>query len=199
MEFKEFIKKYNNKRVDIDHAYGHQCTDLLKAYTKEVLWVTLGTFWGSAKTAWYNESNTFPANKWTKITNNLNDPNQVPQAEDLIFWGYGAYWHCAIGVAAEKDEALFTVFNQNTWSWNGYWYDDRSRIETQDYNGILWWYRYKKPVTENTCIDKVVELESQVALWKVQAETSSRENSILKNTIADLENTIDQALNILKD
>jgi len=37
MTLEEFVKKYNGKKVDYDNAYGAQCVDLFRQYTKEVL------------------------------------------------------------------------------------------------------------------------------------------------------------------
>lgn len=37
MTLEEFVKKYNGKKVDYDHAYGAQCVDLFRQYTKEAL------------------------------------------------------------------------------------------------------------------------------------------------------------------
>lgn len=144
MKIKEFIKKYNNKSVDVDWLYGSQCVDLIKQYTIDVFWITLWTFGGSAKTGWYNQSNTFPVEQWEKITNNYSDENQVPMPWDIIFWGYGAYWHVWIVTEAKKGVNSIEVFNQNTWNWNWEGYDDRSRIQNANYNQCLGWYRLKE-------------------------------------------------------
>lgn len=37
MSLEEFVKKYNDKKVDYDNAYGAQCVDLFRQYTKEAL------------------------------------------------------------------------------------------------------------------------------------------------------------------
>ena len=37
MTLEEFVKKYNGKKVDYDNAYGAQCVDLFRQYTKEAL------------------------------------------------------------------------------------------------------------------------------------------------------------------
>ena len=33
----EFVKKYENKKVDFDGVYGAQCVDLFRQYVKECL------------------------------------------------------------------------------------------------------------------------------------------------------------------
>ncbi len=148
MNLSQFVEKYNNKFVDIDKVYGHQCVDLIKQYTIDVFWITLGTFGGSAKTGWENASNTFPEDIWEKIYNDITNINQVPLKWDIIFWWYKNYWHTAIVIEWFKWEDRITVFNQNTWNWNGKGYDDRSRIQEQDYNWILGWYRKKDNLLE---------------------------------------------------
>lgn len=37
MTFDEFIKNYEGKQVDYDNAFGSQCVDLFRQYSKEVL------------------------------------------------------------------------------------------------------------------------------------------------------------------
>jgi len=151
MELLEFTEKYNNKSVDVDWLYGSQCVDLIKQYTIDMFWVTLWTFWWSAKIWWYNQANTFPEDKWEKIVNNYSDENQIPMPWDIIFWGYGAYWHVGIVTEAFKWENKIEVFNQNTWNANWIWYDDRCRYQFTNYNKCLWWYRFK----ENTELEEL--------------------------------------------
>lgn len=143
MKLNEFINKYNNKSVDVDGVYWSQCVDLIKRYTIDVFWITLWTFGGSAKTGWYNQSNTFPVEQWEKIVNNYSDENQVPIPWDIIFWGYGTYWHVGIVTEAKKGVNSIEVFNQNTGNWDWEGYDDRSRIQNANYNQCLGWYRKK--------------------------------------------------------
>lgn len=152
MDLNEFVTKYNNKYIDTDGVYGHQCVDLIKQYTLDVFWITLWTFGGSAKTGRENASNTFPSDTWEKIDNDITDINQVPLEWDIIFWGYGTNWHTAVVLKWYEWEDRVSVFNQNTGNWNGKWYDDRSRIQDQSYNGILGWYRKK-----DSEIDKLKE------------------------------------------
>ncbi len=37
MNLSEYVKKVENTTIDYDGAYGHQCVDLIKNYTKNVL------------------------------------------------------------------------------------------------------------------------------------------------------------------
>lgn len=40
MTFDEFVKNYEGKRVDYDKAFGSQCVDLFRQYSKEVLGIS---------------------------------------------------------------------------------------------------------------------------------------------------------------
>lgn len=184
MNLSEFIWKYNNQSIDVDWVYWSQCVDLIKKYTIDVFWITLWTFWWSAKSGWNNKSNTFPEDEWEKIENNYDDEDQTPKAWDIIFWWYGTYGHVWIVINWFKGENKIEVFNQNTGNWNWTWYDDRSRIENNTYNQCLGWYRLKDDNFEMN--DLINENES----LKEKNKTLNEENSELKEKIKD-------AINIL--
>jgi len=137
----KFIDKWNDKTTDYDNVYGHQCTDLIKQYTKDVMWLVTWTFWWSAATWWINKSNTFDPNVWRKVKNNYADPNQTPQPGDIIFFDWPTkYDHVAIVVSAFPGENTIKVFEQNTGNGDGQWYDDRCRVSFYDYSTVHWWY-----------------------------------------------------------
>lgn len=185
MNLEEFIKKYNNKSVDVDWIYWGQCVDLLKKYTQEVLGITLWTFWGSAKAGWYNTSNTFPKEQWEKIENDISKASQVPKEWDLFFWRHGSYWHCGIVIKAEENKYSFEVFNQNTGNWDWIWYDDRSRIEIQNYNWALGWYRYKEEEQE------IRKNQSQTILRLTEENIELKER--LSQMLVNSENNVELA------
>lgn len=129
---------------------GIQCVALAKHFTKEVIWVSLWAFWGSAKNGWANTSSTFSSD-WEKIPNDTSNPKQVPVPWDIIFWTTGqyiTYWHVGIVMKAKKWENKITVINQNTWSWDGKGQDDCVKIEEYSYLNIAGWYSYKKFIAE---------------------------------------------------
>ena len=138
----EFTDKYLWELIDYDWVWGSQCTDLLKAYTNEVLNVRLWSFGGSARSGWSNVNNTFPANDWEKVVNDYNQPFQTPKEWDLIFWDSWNYWHCAISTIDNAWNTI-TMLEQNVWNWDWYWEDDATQLNIWNYNQILGWYKYK--------------------------------------------------------
>lgn len=145
MYIRDYIKSRVWTPIDTDWVYWHQCVDQAKDFAKEVLGVSLWSFWGSAKTGWANKNNTFDPNVWERITNNPTDINQVPLAWDIIFfsWPDTLNWHVAVVLIAEVGNTTFTVINQNTGNWDGYGADDYTRIQKYDYNRVYGWYRKK--------------------------------------------------------
>ena len=137
----------NAGRTDIyeTKAYWTQCVALAKHYSQNVIWVTIWSFGGSAKTWWENKSNTFPEFLWDRIPNDIKKPEQVPQIWDIIFFETGTqYDHVAIVQQAPAWVNQIKVFEQNTGNWDGSWYDDRARVNTYTYNNCLGWYSPKK-------------------------------------------------------
>lgn len=104
MRHDEFISKYVGQKLDYDWVYNFQCTDLAKAYADYVLWVKIGSFWGSAWKGYLNDSWTFDANLWVQWE--LKDWN-VAQEGDIIFsppTSSNPYGHVA--VAHDNDEMI---------------------------------------------------------------------------------------------
>lgn len=129
---------------------GTQCVALAKHFIKEVIWVSLWAFWGSAKNGWENTSNTFSSD-WEKITNDSSNSKQVPQPGDIIFfttWPYSKYGHVWIVLKAKKWENKITVINQNTGSGDGKGSDDAVKIQEYSYKDVAGWYQYKRFIAE---------------------------------------------------
>ena len=132
----KYVSKHKNTVIDYDNVYWHQCVDLIKNYSREVIWERLGTFWWSARSGWLNEYNTFPKDTWNKITYK---EREIPEKWDIIFFDVWEYGH--VGIVTNADINYIKVFEQNTG--NGDWvgYDDRCRTNTYDYSNIYGWYR----------------------------------------------------------
>lgn len=146
-KFQIYIDKMLWNFIDYDNVYWMQCVDLIKHYTRDVLNIRLGTFWGSAKTWWENRSSTFPDSEWRKIENDFSNPSQVPSRGDVIFFEgssfHPLYWHVAIVVNAVSGENKIQVLEQNgVWSGTGIW-KDSIRLEEYTYNGVSGWYSKK--------------------------------------------------------
>lgn len=110
MYFKDFVKKYNNKFIDYDGAYGSQCVDLFRQFNKEVLEIAQPKGVNGAKDFWTNfDSDPNLYNNYTKISNT---PTFVPQEADVAVWNSGTYGHIAI-CTGEGNVSKFESFDQN--------------------------------------------------------------------------------------
>lgn len=143
MTLQEFCSKYIGTYIDHDGAYGPQCVDLSKRYSKEIFGVSLGRFGIGPVTGWKNQNNTFPFEHFQKI---LNTPSNFPLAGDQIIFGTtGAniFGHIAIVVSADRYK--INVFEQNGDIGQG---GTVCKYNTYDYTGkkigkVLGWFRKK--------------------------------------------------------
>lgn len=113
MTYKEFIAKYQGKKLDYDGAYGAQCVDLFRYFCKEVLEISQPKGVAGAKDFWTNyptDPNLY--NNFDRITNT---PDFVPQPGDVWIWTaqYGKYGHVAIESYAPATTSTFQCFSQN--------------------------------------------------------------------------------------
>ena len=145
------LEQYKNSvlgtAIDYDWVYWHQCVDLVKDYSEKVLNIPLGSFWGSALTGWQNFSNTFSVDKWDKVVNNYNDPEQVPEEWDIIFFKWWEYWHTGVVLKSYVWENRIDILEQNVGNWDGIGSDDYIEVNTYSYHKVLGWYHKK---TSNT-------------------------------------------------
>jgi len=168
MNLKEYVKKVEGLCIDYDWIYGHQCVDLIKHYSQNVLWIKLWSFGGSARNWWLNKENTFKEEFFEKI--DLSN-NNIPTPWDIIFWNKWKYWHVAIVI--EANLAIITVLEQNmgNWDWKGL--DDCIKITKYRYEDIYWWYRFRnfteiKETMETSEFDKKIQkaVEFWIFNWK---------------------------------
>ena len=114
MTFDEFVKKYNGKAIDYDHAYGVQCVDLAKLYIDKVLELQPQSI-GNAEAYW-NRYNELPylKNNFDRIANT---PTFIPQKGDLVVWGlkHGKYGHIAVADGV-GNTTYFYSYDEN---WGG--------------------------------------------------------------------------------
>lgn len=159
MELKEYVEKVEWLCIDFDKEYGHQCVDLIKHYSQNVLWIKLWSFWGSAKTWWENKSNTFKPEIFKK---NEYYGDNIPEAGDIIFFRTTtSYWHTAIVLSASMD--WIRVLEQNVGNWDWKWQDDRIKIWLYNYNNVMGWYSsIKKTEKDKEFLEKI---EKAKALW----------------------------------
>lgn len=174
----EYVKKVEWLCIDYDNVYWHQCVDLIKHYSQNVLGLKLWSFGGSAKTGWFNKSNTFPSEFFEKI---INTASAIPQSGDIIFIKTNTpYWHVAI--VLDADIKKIKVLEQNTWNWNWRGYDDRVKISEYNYDKIIGWYHYiNESVTIVSEIDKKLEEAKNLWIWNWDDEdrTATRKEVVL--------------------
>jgi len=163
MNFKEYIDAYLNQKVDYDWVYWYQCVDLVKHFSKKVLWIELWGFGWSAK-SWF-DNGMWISSKWFIKYNNT--PDWIPEPWSIIFWKwwpYEQYWHTAIVVYADINN--IKVLEQNAlWTWNWEWVN-AIRLHNYNYDYVAGWYT--KEVEKKSYWDILIELSQTqlVALWQ---------------------------------
>jgi hypothetical protein len=135
MTLKDFIKKYENKTVDFDGAYGGQCVDLFNQYIKEVWGIKepIKEFPVASAYQLFDKAKAKP-----NFITQLNGPNDVPKAGDVIIWNQGVGPHGHVGIYVSGDVMKFTAFEQN---WNNI---QKCVKNSHSYNHITGWFRLKK-------------------------------------------------------
>lgn len=157
MKYDDFLKKYTDKPIDFDGAYGNQCMDLYRMYVQEVLGFPQSPSVTGAADVW----TTYLPEYYDKISNS---PNGVPQKGDIVIWNKkagGGYGHIAIFIEGSVDK--FTSFDQNfpTGSYchrqehsytNVYgWLHPKQ--QTEDCETKLAWYEEEYPKEQQRVID----------------------------------------------
>lgn len=110
MYFRDFVNKYNGKKVDFDGYYDAQCVDLFRQFNKEVLGIAQPKGVKGAKNFWTNFDN--DPNLYNNFTKIANTPSFVPQEGDVAIWYNGTYGHIAICTGI-GDVNKFESFDQN--------------------------------------------------------------------------------------
>ena len=133
----EFIEKYLGKKVDFDGAYGAQCVDLFRQYTKEVLGIREHT--GPCATTGgaldlFMDYERMPVEKkyFTRST------NKNWKSGDILIWDKtlaNKYGHVAILIAYFSDGSKFLVFEQSGITQAG------AEIRVRDKTGLLGYLR----------------------------------------------------------
>lgn len=109
MKFSEFIRKYEDKAVDYDGAYGVQCVDLAKLYIDKVIGVKPQSI-GNAHAYYDNYEDTY----LKKYFNRIKYKKGVkPQRGDLVVWGVkyngsSKYGHIAIATGEYNSNYIYT-------------------------------------------------------------------------------------------
>lgn len=131
MKLKDFVFKYIGKSVDFDNAYGSQCVDLFRQYSKDVFNTPHTGSVEGAKDLWLNHSNLPVQQKYYK---------QIRKdfiQGDILIWdksNTNKYGHVAI-LLDIRDKDLI-VLEQNGFTQLG------TEIKIRDYNNLLGALRY---------------------------------------------------------
>ncbi|TIC79456.1 CHAP domain-containing protein [Nocardioides sp. GY 10127] len=118
MSIDSFFATYNNKYVDIDGAYGAQCTDLFNAYHEYVVggsYVRMA-YSGGAKDLWSTTNSADVESRYIRIAK-----TSTARKGDVAVWGgyssgytYSDYGHVAIVTATTTGSASSVpIFSQN--------------------------------------------------------------------------------------
>ena len=128
----DFVKKYEGKKVDFDGAFGAQCVDLFRQYSKEGLGIPEHT--GSCSTSGgakdlYLDYEKMPIEKkyFTKIPK-----NKAFVCGDVLIWDStetNKYGHVAIYLGKLNNSLI--VFEQNGFKQDG------AKVTIRDKNHIL--------------------------------------------------------------
>lgn len=142
MTFDEFIKKYDQKGIDFDGAYGDQCMDLMHQYIYEVLGLTDRRVLAApaAKDVYLNFESLVGHESFLKIPNTA---GSIPQKGDIVLWGegIGPYGHVAVYV--DGDASKFVSFDQN------YPTGSLCHKQNHNYHAVLGWLRSKNQTAES--------------------------------------------------
>lgn len=108
-----FIKIGTNRRMNPDGRYGLQCVDLADLYAQELFNVPWPQSMGGVQGA-RQLLDVSPDKYWTRINNDVNQPNLIPQRGDLIVWngnGNNQWGHVALVLSATTTSV--TVLQQD--------------------------------------------------------------------------------------
>ena len=135
MKLKDFIKKYEGKSVDFDGVYSSQCVDLFNQYIKEIWGIKepIKEFPVASAYQLFDKAKAKP-----NFITQLNGPNDVPKAGDVIIWNQGVGPHGHVGIYVDGDVMKFNCFEQN---WNNI---QKCVKNSHSYNHITGWFRLKK-------------------------------------------------------
>lgn len=168
MNLQEYSKKVEWLCIDFDSEFWHQCVDLIRHYSQNVLKFNLWVFGWSAKTGWFNRVWTFNKKFFDKVIFTRNW--EIPPAWAILFSKMNTTWgHVSIVLEATADYIM--VLEQNVWTWKYGWnwkgIDDCVKISKIDYNEVAGWYIFKKveEKKELSEFEKLLEEAKNLEIW----------------------------------
>jgi len=202
--FKQFVDKYNGKKLDWDNAYQGQCVDLFRFYIDEVIGVKQPRGVVGAADFWANYS-TDPILK-DNFTQIKNTPEFVPQESDVMIWNKragGGFGHIGVVISGNINE--FTSFDQN---WRSINVCEPTKHNYTNVYGVL---RPKLPSIQNPMtedLNKVLdhyhvktadELISMVDTQLAFLDADRKKNKELEDKITSLQDDLKTATDISND
>lgn len=127
----QWAQDQKGKALDYDKQYGAQCVDFFRFYTEYLFGVGAYNIVGSVTGA-SQILDRAPADKFTKVINDPNNLNQLPEPGDILIYksnlpGSGGFGH--VGIIISVNSSGYTIAEQN-WggmyvkvqyrNWNGY-------------------------------------------------------------------------------
>lgn len=159
MSLSDFVRKYNGKFIDYDHAYGTQCVDLINQYLDEALGIKnpIQEFPVQYAYQFYTYFDRYPGAKlFDRILYRLGD---LPSPGDLMVFNHDVPGLTGVGghisIFLSGNEHQFTSFDQNS--------PEGSPCEEKvhQYYGVLGFLHYKggeDMVTSRADLDNLYQL-----------------------------------------
>lgn len=168
MNLQEYSKKVEWLCIDFDNEFWHQCVDLIRHYSQNVLKFNLWVFGWSAKTGWFNRVWTFNKKFFDKVIFTKN--GEIPPTWAILFSKMNTTWgHVSIVLEATADYIMVLEQNVGVWKygWNWKGIDDCVKISKIDYNEVVGWYIFKKQEVkkEPTEFEKLLEEAKNLEIW----------------------------------
>jgi len=146
---KQFCDEWNGKPYHYDNAFGAECVDLFKGYSRDVKGVVVPVALWPAKT-YYTDSA-----KWGVIK------TPQPVEWDFAFTDYTEWWHVGIFVRIDKDTRYFWQFDQ-IWNWPKVWGEVPCKLRRYPISKLLWFVTYNKPSMD----EPKMPLDELRKIWK---------------------------------
>ena len=118
MTVKEFVQKYNGKKVDYDKIYGSQCTDLFRQYCADVLNIEHTGGVNGAKDLFLDYFKMPKEQKYFMLIDEKKNPTY--KEGDVLVWNStktNQYGHVAILLSEMSGDLI--VFEQNGFKQDG--------------------------------------------------------------------------------
>ena len=146
MKYSEITKQHQQFKMDWlwewyaeTESLWFQCVGWVKIYSKECLWITLWSFWGTAYNGWLNTKDTFDMKVWNKT--DYNGTNKPPIGAIVFFkpdTSNGNSWH--VGICDLRIKKGISILEQNGGGKGNYAPWDEFTLRNRGLHNCLWRY-----------------------------------------------------------